>query len=362
MKIIDSHLHFCPGYPHFDEIAIEAGHINNEEHLRECFQKYNIVGGIVMGNRGVHPDNHTYPDFLRYCVGVEARKLTPEKIQKTCDLVEENLKRNTCVGIKLYPGYDSIYVTDERFEPIYDLAKAYKKPVAIHTGQTAGSKAFIKYSHPLTLDEAAVRHPDVQFVMCHFGNPWLMDAAAVVEKNENVAADLSGLLEGKFDIPEFLEEQSGYISTLKTWLAYIRDYDKLMFGTDWPLANYEDYIEITKRLIPEKYWEMSPFELSGGQKRRAAIAGVLAMKPEVLILDEPSLGLAPLIVNEVIAYIDEINQQGVTILLVEQNARKALKIAHHACVMEQGKIVRYGTGDEIAKDENVVAAYLGRKK
>ena len=255
MKIIDSHLHFCPGYPHFDEIAIEAGHINNEEHLRECFQKYNIVGGIVMGNRGVHPDNHTYPDFLRYCVGVEARKLTPEKIQKTCDLVEENLKRNTCVGIKLYPGYDSIYVTDERFEPIYDLAKAYKKPVAIHTGQTAGSKAFIKYSHPLTLDEAAVRHPDVQFVMCHFGNPWLMDAAAVVEKNENVVADLSGLLEGKFDIPEFLEEQSGYISTLKTWLAYIRDYDKLMFGTDWPLANYEDYIEITKQLIPEKYWE-----------------------------------------------------------------------------------------------------------
>ena len=193
--------------------------------------------------------------FSFLVAGLLHELLKPEKIQKTCDLVEENLKRNTCVGIKLYPGYDSIYVTDERFEPIYDLAKAYKKPVAIHTGQTAGSKAFIKYSHPLTLDEAAVRHPDVQFVMCHFGNPWLMDAAAVVEKNENVAADLSGLLEGKFDIPEFLEEQSGYISTLKTWLAYIRDYDKLMFGTDWPLANYEDYIEITKRLIPEKYWE-----------------------------------------------------------------------------------------------------------
>ena len=146
MKIIDSHLHFCPGYPHFDEIAIEPVIINNEEHLRECFQKYNIVGGIVMGNRGVHPDNHTYPDFLRYCVGVEARKLTPEKIQKTCDLVEENLKRNTCVGIKLYPGYDSIYVTDERFEPIYDLAKRIKSrlpstpdrpPVPKHSSNTA---------------------------------------------------------------------------------------------------------------------------------------------------------------------------------------------------------------------------------
>ena len=55
MKIIDSHLHFCPGYPHFDEIAIEAGHINNEEHLRECFQKYNIVGGWLYLMNALEP-------------------------------------------------------------------------------------------------------------------------------------------------------------------------------------------------------------------------------------------------------------------------------------------------------------------
>ena len=101
--------------------------------------------------------------------------------------------------------------------------------------------------------------------------------------------------------------------------------------------------------------------MSGGEQQMLAIARGLMSNPKVLVLDEPSLGLAPLIVNEVIEYIDEINKQGVTILLVEQNARKALKIAHHACVMEQGKIVRYGTGDEIARDESVVAAYLGRK-
>ena len=71
--------------------------------------------------------------------------------------------------------------------------------------------------------------------------------------------------------------------------------------------------------------------MSGGEQQMLAIARGLMANPKVLILDEPSLGLAPLIVNEVIAYIDEINQQGVTILLVEQNARKALKIAHHAC-------------------------------
>ena len=102
--------------------------------------------------------------------------------------------------------------------------------------------------------------------------------------------------------------------------------------------------------------------MSGGEQQMLAIARGLMSDPKVLLLDEPSLGLAPLVVNEVINYIEEINQQGVTILLVEQNARKALKIAHHACVMEQGKIVRYGTGDEIAKDEGVVAAYLGKKK
>lgn len=102
--------------------------------------------------------------------------------------------------------------------------------------------------------------------------------------------------------------------------------------------------------------------MSGGEQQMLAIARGLMSNPKVLLLDEPSLGLAPLIVNDVIEYIDRINKQGITILLVEQNARKALKIAHHACVMEQGKIVRYGTGDEIAKDESVVAAYLGKKK
>lgn len=255
MKIIDAHLHFVPKKLHFSNLAKAAGHVNTEEHIREVYKKYGIEGGIVMGNHGVDVEKHQYPDLFRYCVGIDREFLISRDMGRSLDQVEENLKRDSCVGIKLYPGYNQAYMSDEKYEPLYELAEKYQKPVAVHMGQTAGSRAYLKYSHPLTMDEVAVRHPYVTFVMCHFGNPWLMDAAAVVEKNENVVTDLSGLLVGKVDFPALLEMQRGYFDTLKTWISYCNNYGKFMFGTDWPLPNYGDYIEMTKWLIPERGWE-----------------------------------------------------------------------------------------------------------
>ena len=89
---------------------------------------------------------------------------------------------------------------------------------------------------------------------------------------------------------------------------------------------------------------------------------LLAAGPKVLLLDEPSLGLAPLIVNDIMEIIKNINKEGISVLLVEQNARKALAIAHQACVLEQGRIVKRGTGKELAADESIIAAYLGKSK
>ena len=102
--------------------------------------------------------------------------------------------------------------------------------------------------------------------------------------------------------------------------------------------------------------------MSGGEQQMLALARGLMSNPKVLLLDEPSLGLAPLIVNDIMRIIKEINEEGVAVLLVEQNAKKALKIAHHGCVMEQGRISKYGTGSELLNDSDIISAYLGGVK
>lgn len=101
--------------------------------------------------------------------------------------------------------------------------------------------------------------------------------------------------------------------------------------------------------------------LSGGEQQMLAIARGLMANPEIIMLDEPSLGLAPLIVNDIIRIIQEINRKGVSVLLVEQNAKKALAIADRACVLEQGRIVKRGSGKELAADESIIQSYLGGK-
>ena len=273
MKIIDAHLHFRPGEPgYFSEIAAAAGHENTEAHLRKEYERLGIAGGVVMGNGGVTLKEHDrYPEYLRYCIGLDSEYLANSGgtiPQAAWDLVEQHLRRQSCVGIKLYPGYNPWYITDPMYGPCYELAEEYGKPVAVHMGETAGTGAVLKYSHPLTMDEAAAAHPRVRFVMCHFGNPWLPDAACVVHKNENVTADLSGLLEGRIVVDRFFQEQKGYTDYLDTWLKYMGDYDRLMFGTDWPLANLEEYIEFVKRLIPE------PFQEGVFGKNAAAVYGL----------------------------------------------------------------------------------------
>jgi len=100
--------------------------------------------------------------------------------------------------------------------------------------------------------------------------------------------------------------------------------------------------------------------LSGGQQQMLAIGRALMGAPRVLLLDEPSLGLSPLLSKQVLNALRELNREGLTILLVEQNARAALRATKHAFVMEQGKIVHQGASEELARDPDVIAHYLGQ--
>ena len=99
--------------------------------------------------------------------------------------------------------------------------------------------------------------------------------------------------------------------------------------------------------------------LSGGEQQMLAMGRALMAKPSILLLDEPSMGLSPLLVSEIFHIIQEINDKGTTILLVEQNAKRALAIADRAYVLETGLITLEGTGEELANDERVQKAYLG---
>jgi branched-chain amino acid transport system ATP-binding protein len=99
--------------------------------------------------------------------------------------------------------------------------------------------------------------------------------------------------------------------------------------------------------------------LSGGEQQMLAIGRALMSNPKVILLDEPSMGLAPVIVDEVFATIRQLKQEGITLLLVEQSARRALEVADYVYVMERGGIVVAGTPAGLQKDERVLAAYLG---
>jgi ABC-type branched-chain amino acid transport systems, ATPase component len=110
--------------------------------------------------------------------------------------------------------------------------------------------------------------------------------------------------------------------------------------------------------LKERSWQAGG-TLSGGEQQMLAVGRALMARPKLIMMDEPSLGLAPLVVKDIFSIIKQINQQGVTILLIEQNANMALKVADKAYVMETGRITLSGTGRELLSNDAVKAAYLG---
>ena len=131
--------------------------------------------------------------------------------------------------------------------------------------------------------------------------------------------------------------------------------------TDRKTAAYREDMDRVLTLFPrlQERINQPAVTLSGGEQQMVAIGRALMARPRLLLLDEPSMGLAPKLIQQIFTIVTEINQQGTSVLLVEQNAAQALKRSDQAHILETGTIVRSGTGSELAGDEAVKAAYLG---
>jgi predicted TIM-barrel fold metal-dependent hydrolase len=193
-------------------------------------------------------------------VGIaDPRRIELEHLRAVEDQILRN--RETIVALKAYLGYLHFGPEHPNYVPYYKIAATYHLPVIMHTGDNWSTKAHVKYAHPLRMDEVAVAHPDVRFVLAHIGNPWLTDAAEVIFKNPNVWADLSGLVVGDakkfqvlFDTAKVPDSVAGLaISDLKKAIGYVEDYKRFLYATDWPLAPMSCYRRLIESLIPKEH-------------------------------------------------------------------------------------------------------------
>ena len=204
---------------------------------------YKVVPGRP-STRAVVDATRQYDD-IHVVAGVSWTNLTEADLVELRSLLREGAVR----GLKLYPGYEPFYPADAKLTPVYALAEEFDVPVMIHTGDTYSPRGKVKYSHPLHVDEIAVDFPRVKFVICHLGNPWLRDCMEVVYKNENVYADISGLVLGDFSdrFEEYMRRQ------LQEMLVWGMNPAKILFGTDWPISSMESYLRFMDELrMPAK--------------------------------------------------------------------------------------------------------------
>jgi predicted TIM-barrel fold metal-dependent hydrolase len=170
--------------------------------------------------------------------------------------VDDELASGRVKALKAYLGYLHYGPADAGYRPYYQLAQRYRLPVVFHTGDTYSPEAKLKYAHPLGIDEVAVDHPEVRFVMAHVGNPWLTDAVEVVYKNVNVWADVSGLAIGdaaSFTAPERQETVQEARESLRRAFRYAERPNRFLYGSDWPLAPMAAYKAFIASAIPEIY-------------------------------------------------------------------------------------------------------------
>jgi hypothetical protein len=222
--------------------------------LQSAMRRNNVDAAIILTSYRVAPGRPSTRQVLEairgvqnlhVVAGVPFATLSPAAV----DELDELLTAGAIKGLKLYPGYEPFYPADEMLAPLYALAARHDVPVMIHCGDTYSATGKVKYAHPLHVDEVAVDHPDVRFVICHLGNPWFADCMELVYKNPNVYADISGLALGNFT-----DRFEAYMRReLQEILVWGVNPEHVLYGSDWPISSMESYVEFMEDLkVPVK--------------------------------------------------------------------------------------------------------------
>ena len=284
MKIIDAHMHFSNINAFHDAAAASYVDFSCDGLLAEQAQ-YEIVASVCMGliecGVGAFPDKNApafmwahspqghegtsapsglsfhndCPPNMYVCLGINPHRLDDKSLAATDQMLKNSATKARIVGFKIYAGYYHFNINDPVYTPVYKLAARHGLTVAIHTGDTYAESGLLEYSHPLAADRLAVNFRDVNFMLCHMGDPWIMDACEVAYKNPNVYLDISGLLAGDAAHIAATEARPLVMNHYAQGLHYLNAYEKVLFGTDWPLVPLGAYIEFCKKLMPVEVYE-----------------------------------------------------------------------------------------------------------
>jgi predicted TIM-barrel fold metal-dependent hydrolase len=266
--MIDVHIHAVPpnlpGVGALHPLLRESAETVAAE-LRREMQTAGVTQALAMGAWNSGPDdplgvNQTltiasYVPGLRPIGAMDPTKTDDEHFRR----VELVLASGVVAALKGYLGYLHFGPEHANYRRYYELAAKYRVPVMFHTGDTYSPQAKLKFAHPLGVDEVAVDHPDCKFVMCHVGNPWMLDAAEVIYKNVNVWADLSGLMvgdDGAFASPEGRDAMAELTTAIQRAIKYSERPNRFVYGTDWPLAPMAAYREFVRAAVPAEWHEL----------------------------------------------------------------------------------------------------------
>lgn len=244
MKIVDCHVHLNQ-YEELKRLPLDE----RTKRLHDTMESSGIDYAIVLSSYKASEERPSTDKLIEEAnkydnIGIVAGYSIDNHDNEYLQKCRQWLKDGTIKGMKLYCGYEHYYPYDPRYSPVYDMCTEFGAPVMIHTGDTFSAKGKLKYSHPLHVDDIAVDNPELQIVICHLGNPWIQDCMEVIYKNDNVYADISGLVVGDFS--HYFEKLMAF--KVLELLNYASKPERLLYGTDWPISTMDSYLNFVSKI------------------------------------------------------------------------------------------------------------------